>query len=116
MFLEEQMAGNLVHNKGVTSCMGGGSNQPHARLESNNEGRGCRDEKPGDQEFNRGNPSLNSVSSQNGLSLMVSVWTVAVPSPRFNHTHLYCFATVTKGPHLGRSEFKGSSQTMSLSG
>ena len=68
------------------------------------------------QGFDRGNPSLKADSSQNGLSWIVSVWTFALPSPRFNQTHLYCLAIETKGPHLGRSVFTGSSQAISLLG
>jgi len=90
----------LVHPEGVTQIKGADQAENPRRP----------------QEFDRRNPSLKASSSQNGLCVMVSERTVAVPSPRFNQTHLYCFAIVTKGPHLGRSEFKGSSQTISLLG
>lgn len=106
----------LIQLGGTTPYAGGNNKniQPHASKDSK---RGpVRRRIWEDQGFNRGKPSLKASSSQKDLCSTVFERTAAVPSPRFNHTHLYCLAMVTKGPHLGRSEFRGSSQTTLLSG
>ena len=106
----------LIHTEGVTpDVVVEIPIHTHLEIKQRREGW-TAEESERNQEFNRGNPSLKASSSQNGLCWIVSERTVAAPSPRFNQTHLYCLAIVTNGPHLGRSEFTGSSQTMSLFG